>query len=396
MNNRYQTSRGRPRRSATTRTAVLLAVVCLAAMLLAAGACSGDDPQASTTTSGQTASSSGQGGEGGVMLNTGGDSTGGMSTGGFGGECASSSNAAVPMPVTMFITFDRSTSMKGDKWTQSTGALQAFFEDPKSAGLKVTMRFFPHDGCGTNQSCDVAPCSQPLVPLGELSADPAPADGHEANLLNAMAAITPDGGTPMSVALEGAEKWAIDRSSKHSDERVAVVLVTDGVPSACNLNASYLTGLASGALKSANVLTFPIGLKGSDPDLLDAIASAGGTDKAKIIGDMNAQTELLKALQEIQVSSVACSFAVPESDGMPTDPTKVNVNFNPGDGGDPILIKQVASKSKCSDKGGWYYDDPNDPKTILFCPATCVSMQGDANATVDIVLGYETVMEVPA
>ncbi len=389
MNKRYQAHRATP-----LRIAIPLLVFCFAGLLLAVAACSGEDPQGTASSSGTTASSSGQGGEGGVLLNTGGDMTT-TASGGFGGECASSSNAALPMPVTMFITFDRSASMKGDKWNQSTDALQAFFEDPKSAGLKVTMRFFPHDGCGDNQSCDVAPCSKPLVPLGELSADPAPADGHEASLLNAMAAIQPNGGTPMSVALEGAEKWAINRANEHTDELVVVVLVTDGSPSACNLNASYLTGLASGALKSANVLTFPIGLKGSDVTLLDAIAAAGGTDKAQVVDDMNGQAELLKALQDIQVSSVACSFTVPESDGMPTDPTKVNVHFKPGDGGDPILIKQVASKSKCTDKGGWYYDDPMDPKTILFCPATCVSVQGDADATVDIVLGCETVTEVP-
>ena len=60
--------------------------------------------------------------------------------------------------------------------------------------------------------------------------------------------------------------------------------------------------------------------------------------------------------------------------------------------GDPITIGQVPSESHCApETGGWYYDDPLDPKQILFCPSTCEAIRMDADAEVQLLIGCETI-----
>jgi hypothetical protein len=352
----------------------------LAAVGALAGACSDGD----TPTGPQPGGSSAGGAAG--FVPTGGE----QPTGGSGGACAESTHTALPLPVNMFITFDRSASMNGSKWTASTQALTAFFEAPESAGSSVALRFFPHDGC--DESCQLAPCEEPLVPLGTLSADPAPADAQEQLLVAALEQLSPAGGTPMSVALEGALGWAREHASLHPEERTVVVLVTDGAPSDCELDHDYLVGLPESALTSSSVLTFAIGLDGADTALVDDLAAAGGTKHGIFVGTEDAEKQLLAALQSVTVSSVACRFEVPESQGKPADPDKVNVKYTPGEG-EPTTIGKVATEKACGPDGGWYYEpEQGPPSSIVFCPATCASVQGDADASVDIILGCATVL----
>jgi hypothetical protein len=132
-------------------------------------------------------------------------------------------------PVNMFVMFDRSGSMEEeDKWSNATAALAAFFQNPGAAGLRVALRFFPHDepaaGC-TDDGCDANACSQPLVDLAALAAAPAPSDVHEGRLVAAIGASAPGngggggnrnsnggggGGTPIYAALEGALSWSMN------------------------------------------------------------------------------------------------------------------------------------------------------------------------------------------
>ena len=47
----------------------------------------------------------------------------------------------------------------------------------------------------------------------------------------------------------------------------------------------------------------------------------------------------------------------------------------------------------CGTNGkGWYYDDPDAPKTINLCPSSCEQVQNDPNAKLEIVLGCDTVV----
>ena len=125
---------------------------------------------------------------------------------------------------------------------------------------------------------------------------------------------------------------------------------------------------------------------------MDQIAVAGGAASAFLVGNVNAAEELIAALKAIQGTAVSCEFKMPASDnGKPVDPTQVNVDYVPGNGGKPVSFGQVASQADCTEqKGGWYYDDAKLPTKITLCPSTCAAVQSDAKAKVEVLLGCAT------
>jgi hypothetical protein len=383
-----------------------LGVLIAAGGLAAIVAGCGTDPSTATSgffgTGGATGSagtnSSGTHGSG---MGTGGDDfnpsgTGtGSNTGssGTGDSCAATSAAANLIPVNMFIIFDKSGSMKdNNKWTNTSQALIDFFKDQGSAGLRVALRFFPDAGCDDN-ACDITVCSQPLVPLAPLTSDAAPVDAQEGALIAAVQSKSPGGGTPMYVALGGAEQWAATYQGSHPAEKTVVVLVTDGEPNGCDEDVNHIAKLAATTMAANGVLTYAVGLVGSNMGTIDTIAAAGGTGQGFFVGNGNASADLLAALKAIQGSQVACTFQMPTmgSMGETIDPNLVNVNYTPGNGSPAVTFGQVPNQAACTAQaGGWFYDNPAKPTTITLCPTTCASVQADQMAKIEILLGCAT------
>lgn len=372
------------------------ALVLGAAALIGAACGAGGDGNGSSEGSGAN-SGSGNAGSGGstgsLMLTTG--SAGGMSTSSGFQECATSSDEATLIPVNMIIMFDRSGSMQNNnKWTDSTNALQAFIEDPGTAGLRVALRFFPTevDGC-TGSDCDINDCSIPEVDSGALTSDPAPTDSQEQLLVSAINSESPDGfDTPISAALQGATNWASSYLATNPNERAVVILVTDGAPNGCQEGTNAIAGIAAQAYVDSGVLTYAVGLQGSNETLMNLIANQGGTNQGIFISaGANAEQELLTALQAIQGSQLACSFQMPEpAPGETIDPGKINVEYTPANGM-PQTIPQVANAGGCTAAGGWYYDNPTAPTMINLCPDTCNAVQADAmGGSIRVVVGCET------
>jgi len=308
--------------------------------------------------------------------------------------CATASDEAKLVPVNMYIMFDKSGSMQGTKWSQTTAAMGTFFSAPESGGLRVALSFFPDDGCGLGD-CNAAACAQPQVPLAELIDLSAPTDTQEQLLLDALGAEVPGGATPTSAALDGAHLWAQNYLAMNPFEKAVVVLVTDGEPTECTTDQSYLVSQTATAFGTHEILTFAVGLflEGAEQDLMNNIAAAGGTTEAIFVDTANAQEEFLAALNAIKESAVACEFLMPEGEpNSPIDPSKVNVIYKPGDGGEDVIIGQVPNEASCTAaQGGWYYDNPSAPTTIILCPSTCAAIQADENAEIEILLGCTTI-----
>lgn len=305
--------------------------------------------------------------------------------------CAKSNDEAKNVPLDLYIMFDKSGSMAGPKWVQSTAALQAFFESPKNAGVGMALRFFPDGGCDGTK-CDVGACATPRVPLGYLTNLSAPTDSHEQLLLDAFIDVIPSGGTPLSAALDGAIQWGKATLSSNPGHKAVIVLVTDGEPTDCNKNGSYLVQAAKAAHEQSGIVTFAVGLEGSSKTLLDQIAVAGGTDNGILVSTEMAQEQLIAALEGIRDKQVACEYAIPESmTGEAVDKSQVNVIYYPGDGSSKNILGQVPSAAECSDKAAWHYDSANDPKKIVFCPSACKTIQADLKAKIQIVLGCGTI-----
>jgi hypothetical protein len=266
-------------------------------------------------------------------------------------------NGGGSVPLTLFIMFDRSWSMRqcGDgnpssetgssidcatlsRWDLTSQALLQFVQDPAAAGLLVALRFFPDDrpaqGCdgylvspasggfgmggmdgglppfdaGGELNCDVGACGEPLVREAALTAEPAPADVQEAALVTAIQSSEPPGpelpnpnaGTPTSAALGGAEQWALAYSAGRKDQQTAVVLVTDGEATGCDTDNTHIAALAATA-KDGGVLTYVVGLSGSSETALNQIAVAGGTGQAFFVKDgSTVVADLLAALTAIR------------------------------------------------------------------------------------------------
>jgi hypothetical protein len=391
----------------------IIGFVTLAVTASGAG-CSADSNGSSSgsgANGGHAANGGGSAKDGGGINLGGGGSNGGASAssdaGGGGGfvdpnsACATNSETASLVPVDMFVMFDRSGSMANDnKWVNASTAMTYFFEDSASAGLNVALRFFPDDkpmpGC-SKSGCSVHACSQPLVAPGMLLASPKPADTQEDALVNAILGNTDlggnGGGTPLYAALAGAEQWATDYKSSNPGDKLLVVLVTDGLPNGCDENINHIAGLAGDALASSDILTYAIGMVGSAQSDMDAIAQAGGTQQGIFISNSNTQTELEKAFKAIQGSAISCSFPVPQPPaGQTLDPNQINVNLTTGNPPSTVTLGRTNGITDCGPAGGWYYDDPASPSSIVLCPVSCSAAQSDAASKIDIVVGCDTNM----
>lgn len=321
--------------------------------------------------------------------------------------CGEGSVAAELTPVNMLVMFDRSGSMNDDnKWPSATAALTAFFQNPGADGLRVALRFFPHDepamGCSEG-SCDAMACAQPLVSIGTLSAEPAPTDSHEEQLVRAIANVLPGGrggrggggggqGTPIYAALDGALIWASSHKAMHPDETTVVVFVTDGEPNGCIENFDDIASLAAQALATSAINTYAIGLEGSNQAQMNQLAAAGGTDAGIFIGTgATAEQELLDALNAIRGETLSCDFPVPEAKdaSLEVDPSRLNVTFTDGQG-KAATFRKVETHGDCADLGAWYYDDLSAPTRIHLCPRACEAVQSDPGAQIEILIGCTT------
>lgn len=322
--------------------------------------------------------------------------------------CATGTAAASLSGVNIMVMFDRSTSMDQQanqggetRWALTSAALTAFFQSAEAAGLKLALRFFPHDmpAAGCNEDgCNAAACGTPLVGLGTLTADLAPADQHEAALVSATVMSAPvmeSQGTPIYAALDGALQWAHAQKQLTPNENSVVVLVTDGQANGCETDIDAIAGLASTALAADGTRTYAIGLTGSQEADMHAIAMAGGTTQGILVADgANTQQELLNALAAIRGQVLDCDIPLPvPQGGLSVDPTKVNVSVTIN--GSQSTLPQVSDAAACTAVPAWHYDNPQNPTRIVLCQSTCDSVTVDVTAALEILLGCETVTEVP-
>lgn len=321
----------------------------------------------------------------------------------------------VPKPVAIFLMQDRSSSMVGlcdlgqlcnpFAWAETTDAVRAFANDPKSAGIDVGLGFFPPvNATGPTQgACDGSSCAVPAVPIARLP-------GAAAALASALTASPPSASslapnyTPTECGMRGMVDYC-KAYTKRTGVSCVAVLITDGAPTRCSADVFTLSKIAAEG-KAAGVKTFTIGMFGANFLLLDALAQAGGTDcdpqSPSFACDVSQGDTLLAALNSIresvkvtetrtetQTKQLDCEWKIPAPPpGEVFDPARVNLQFTQGTG----AVKRVgfvASAAACETTGnaGWYFDDPAKPAKISVCPATCTEIKAAKDASVDITFG---------
>jgi hypothetical protein len=306
--------------------------------------------------------------------------------------CAETQSAATFKPVHLYFMVDKSLSMNDvNKWPGTVAALKAFFGSASSAGLDVALEFFPlgnspaafGDGCGGfwGTECNATACAAPMVSAGLLTTASGTGDTQEQALSAAIDLVTPGGWTPTYPALSGALSWARTGQATNPNDLYAVVFVTDGEPTQCELSTNEIANLALSAYMDAGVRTYTIGMEGANTTTLDTIARAGGTGSSFTVrSGTNVESDLLRALNTISGDVARCQFEITNADAI--NPADASVVYTPGNGSAPIQLPRVADVSGCGT--GWYYDDPSHPTTATLCPQTCSVVQADTAARVDV------------
>jgi hypothetical protein len=296
-----------------------------------------------------------------------GSSSGGPSGGGAGNACASTTASISPQSggMKLVFMFDRSGSMKKDqKWDACKSALKAFFADPKSAGVSASLQFFAsqdHDRCDPNSYV------QPAVPMTPLP------DGRFAQTIDATP-LYPEGETPTLPALKGALDYASTLGPN-----AAVVLVTDGIPNACDGSGggdpAKVDHVATAAAAAGAVKTYVIGL--GNTSALNEIAQSGGTNSAFVVPTNDPgqiSSRLMAALGTIASSSASCEYNIPQSTkGQATDINGLSVTYTPANGS----ATSIPRANGCSGNDpGWTFNDANTPTKVVLCPGSCSAIQG--------------------
>lgn len=254
--------------------------------------------------------------------------------------------------------------------------------------------------CIARDRCDTASYATPAVEV-------APLPGAAAALIANLGQHMPEGLTPTSGALSGAIKHAQALARANPTHKVAVLLATDGLPSECTpTDIAGVAAIATAAQAGTPPIpTYVIGvfapseMAGAQTNL-DALAAAGGTGRAFVVGtgNQNVTQSFLTALNAVRSSGLSCQYTVPRAtqDGGQIDYYSINVQFTPSTGA-PVTVGNVKGRAACSaTKGGWYYDvDPSTgatPSTISICDTSCAQMKADPAGRVDVLLGCKTVI----
>jgi hypothetical protein len=121
------------------------------------------------------------------------------------------------------------------------------------------------------------------------------------------------------------------------------------------------------------------------------IAQAGGTSPVVVQATDDLAQKFADALESIRAAAAPpCSYSVPiPPAGDRLDLGLVNVALLPnGSGAEPII--NVADADHC-EHGGWYYDSPIDPDSIVLCENTCDVVSKLTGAGFAVLFGCDTV-----
>ncbi len=357
----------------------LLLPLAVGSLTLAAACGAGTDDETGTGGSGSTSSNTST-----TSSGFGGASS---TTTGQGGGCAATTAQAELIPLDIIIVLDESGSMSGTKWTTVTGALKDFVTDPLSTGISVGLLYFPNF---QTDDCVVTDYTSLDVDIGELPS-------NSTLLVNSINSHAPHGSTPTYGALKGALIKATAYQDLNPTHKVIVVLASDGDPGGCYSSANpdwddipTIAAQAAGAYSYNGVQTYTIAMDGATVASLDEIAAAGGTVEAY---DVTASvTAFSEKMAEIRSNALGCNIAIPPPpDGQSFEPTLVNVKYTPMGSGTPTDIPKADNLADCGNGSGWYYDNDAAPTKIILCPATCDTVQADAEAKVDVAFGCTTI-----
>lgn len=332
-------------------------------------------------------------------------------------SCGMMRSPANRQPLNLLILLDRSGSMSecasgsssssggcssGDsKWQAVVAAVRRMVTSLDD-GSQVGLQFFP----ASSNPGSTDGYINPVVPIAPLSM-------NRARILSALSATGPNGNTPMACAVPPS-LGVLNAPDVYRGPR-SLLLVTDGVATeectgvmcnpfdlaafiACEMNAAaqaqgvILASVSAG--QRAGVRTYAIGMGAADSRFLSAVALNGGTARSASclptgchysVSSSSFDTDINAALDEIRGRAASCQFAI-TIDPATADLNQVNVNYFPGGGMAPRIIRHDATRMD-----GWDYSDDN--RSIILYGPTCDDVRANtrSGSQVEILYGCPTI-----
>ena len=325
--------------------------------------------------------------------------------------CVGAAYEGESIPLDIYIMFDLSCSMScsiddrgccidynpPEDWRLQPvrNAMVSFLQDPASAGIGMGLGFFGNHDVNNPNDPEMCTPEHHEPPVVEIASMP----GNSDALVTALENGTPQGGTPTHLAIEGACAHVAGWKAQHSDHKVVILLVTDGIPEhSCNANIRLATESATECYDDGHGFqTYVLGIEsnnnnqGSSLDQLNQIAEAGGTNEAYLSNTQDVAGSVLAALNAIRADAVIpCDMTIPDPpSGETLDPAMFNLGIcDPN--GEVIVTPFVADADDCGSESGWYYNDNANPETVHLCDATCEAV-GAPGSTLYFSMGCKTV-----
>jgi hypothetical protein len=331
----------------------------------------------------------------------------GRDAGDSGPRCETNRYTEVPQPLGVYLMVDQSVPMH-DPWNSVVTALKDFIAESGTLNdVSMGIQYFavsPTSGTEPlddwlRTACSAVTYSTPDVPIESLP-------GNQPALITSLGQHNPSNTWPPNLplgifesptdralagAIDGLRAWAASKNKP----KLAVVLVTDGVPNfslSQNCNAASLTGTQQaakdGVSATPGVVTYVLGV-GDRLDPLNQIAQSGGTEHAYLVASTAAPNDILVQLQSIRDVALPCEISV---DGAHLAQGDVNVELATGAVSE--FLSRVSDASGCADGATarqWFADQPDAGGSVVLCPATCAAIRSTKNATLDVVYGCPTV-----
>ena len=293
-----------------------------------------------------------------------------------GDACGSVALKTMITPGNLVVVFDQSDSMNqpftgdggtsGPEYKVAEDALVAALT-PDEALLNVGAIFFPTTGTGN--TCSLV---APIGAAPQIEIEPGATfvtDFQDHFSAPGWRLIL---GTPTVDALKAADS-ALPNPSPLKGQR-AVVILTDGAPTCDTVQADILAPVTD--MYSRGIKTYAVGLPGSTgaANLLNAIASAGGTGTYLSPSD---PTALQTALAQIASSTVdQCTIALTPA---PPDPSEVYLIVT--DPGNPngLLVPET--------DGGDGWTISSDGSTATLTGSVCTTAKNGGYTTIQFVYG---------
>ena len=160
----------------------------------------------------------------------------------------------------------------------------------------------------------------------------------------------------------------------------AVVLVTDGAPTACTSSVASVESVAAdGHRGTPSISTYVVGL--GTARALNPVALAGSGNVFQVFdAAVDPAGEVASALTKIE-SLVTCDYLLPTDIDVRLSTVEVH------QGGVAERVGRVDDAKGCGRFGGYYFDDPARPRKITLCSQTCDPLRNAPAAGVTLIIG---------